>query len=314
MTSALWEQHCCLPLSDNADLGALAAYGPGFVSVNVGYALHDKAHVLGVIDHFTRGIAKDDRLVPADSWNAVDAAVANGKTAVAFDLEDSRPLDGDPANIELFYLLGVRTLLPSYNFANAAGSGCLDAVDRGLTAYGRELVTEMNRVGMVVDGSHCSTKTGLQLSEASASPMVYSHSCMRAVWEHERNITDEQAIACAETGGVVGITGVGIFLGPNEATVDAMIRHIDYAVDLIGIDHVGVASDYPFDYEDFRAEMLSNPQVFPEPYTRYGPIDFVAPSLMLQLHDALAAHGYPDEAVHKILWANFARIAAAVWR
>ncbi|MBB3035902.1 dipeptidase [Hoyosella altamirensis] len=314
MDQPLWEQHCCLPLSAAANVGDLAAYGPAFVSVNVGYALHDKVECLAVIDHFRAGIEADERLTTATTYEATEHAARQGKTAIAFDLEDARPLAGDLANVELFYRRGVRTLLPTYNFANDAGSGCLDETDRGLTAYGRDLVSEMNRIGMVVDGSHCSTRTGLGLSEASKQPMIYSHSCMRSVWKHERNITDERAVACAETGGVVGITGVGIFLGANDASIDAMIRHIDYAVELIGEDHVGVASDFPFDYDDFRAEMLSNPHFFPAAYTRYGPIDFVTPAMMLQLPGALKAHGYSTGVIRKILWGNFARIAAQVWK
>ena len=121
----------------------------------------------------------------------------------------------DLANVEHFYNLGVRTMLPTYNHANAAGCGCLDATDAGLTAWGRRLVAEMNSAGMVPDGSHCSVRTGLDLCETSTKPVIYSHSCMRSVWDHPRNITDDQARACADTGGVIGINGVGIFLGVN---------------------------------------------------------------------------------------------------
>jgi membrane dipeptidase len=204
-------------------------------------------------------------------------------------------------------------MLPTYNLRNAAGSGCLDQVDEGLTAYGRALVREMNTVGMVVDGSHCSVRTGLDLAEATQRPMVYSHSSMRGLWDHPRNVTDEQAKACAATGGVIGVTGVGIFLGPNDASVDALVRHIDYAVDLVGPGHVGVASDFPFDHGDLNQEMTRNPELFPASYTRWGPIEFMPPEGLLRVEAALVARGYPPDAVTAILGGNFRRVAAEVW-
>lgn len=174
-------------------------------------------------------------------------------------MEDSAPIGGDLDNLATLAALGVRTLLPTYNHANRAGSGCLDATDTGLTAWGAEIVAEMNVVGIVPDGSHCSTRTGLDLCDVSKGPVVYSHSCMKAIWEHPRNITDDQARACAATGGVVAITGVGIFLGPNTPTLDAMTSHLEYAVDLIGVDHVGISSDFSFDHADFNEELQRNP-------------------------------------------------------
>ncbi|MFJ4567866.1 dipeptidase [Streptomyces caelestis] len=242
----------------------------------------------------------DDRLRPAVSVADVDSAGRAGDVAVAFDLEDSGPLEGRLDRVRDFYDLGVRTTLPSYNNRNAAGGGCLDESDEGLSAYGRALVREMNAVAMVVDGSHCGARTGLDLCEVSEQPVIYSHSCMRSLWDHPRN-TDEQARECAATGGVVGITGVGIFLGPNDATMDALVRHIDHAVDLVGPEHVGVSTDYPFDHEDFNAMLVQSPELFPDCYTRWGPIDFMPPEEVLTVESALLARGYPEDAITAIL-------------
>ncbi|WP_426513986.1 dipeptidase [Dactylosporangium sp. McL0621] len=309
----LWEQHCCLPLSTGADVGQLARYqrpGGSFVSVNVGYAPHGAGEVLGLLESWRRRIAADERLGLAAGLDDIGA----GRVAVAFDLEDSGPLEGDLGRVRQFYDLGVRTLLPTYNQRNAAGCGCLDETDDGLTAFGRALVREMNAVGMVPDGSHCSARTGLDLCEASERPVIYSHSCMRALWDHPRNITDEQARACAATGGVVGITGVGIFLGPNDASMEALLRHVDYAVDLVGPEHVGLATDYSFDADDLAADMRQNPSLFPESYTRWGPVEFMPPEGLLGVGAALRERGYPDDAVGAILGGNFRRVAARSWR
>jgi membrane dipeptidase len=313
----LWEEHCCLPLDTEASVTELNRYGRrggAYVSVNVGYSPHSKADALSYLEHFRVGVEADDHLALAETVADIDAAHATGRTVVAFDLEDSGPLEGDLDMVDRFYELGVRALLPTYNLRNAAGSGCLDVVDEGLTDYGRALVARMNEVGMFVDGSHCSTRTGLDLSEASTQPMIYSHSGMRSVWNHERNITDEQALACAETGGVIGLAGVGIFLGPNTATLDALIAQIDYAVDLVGIDHVGLGSDFCFDNEDFTNATITNPELFPEAYTRWGPLTFIEPEELHDLEHALENRGYTDDAITAIFGGNFRRIAGDVWK
>ena len=317
-TALLWEQHCCLPLSVDAplveELSRFARPGGTYLSLNVGYAPHRTEQVLELLGSFRKQVDADERLMLAATIADVDAAAASGRTAVAFDLEDSNPLDGDLANVQRFYNLGVRTMLPTYNHRNAAGSGCLDAVDEGLTAYGRALVAEMNAVGMVVDGSHCGARTAMQLCEVSTAPMIYSHSCLRSVWEHPRNITDEQARACAASGGVIGINGVGIFLGANTATLDAMVRHIDHAVSLVGVRHVGLASDYPFDFADFNDELTNNPGLFDESYTRWGPINWVPPETLHGIGDALRSRGYSADDVAAIMSGNFLRVAQQVWK
>jgi membrane dipeptidase len=244
----------------------------------------------------------------------VVAITGGGGIAVVFDLEDSRPLDDDLDNLAVLADLGVRTLLPTYNCANRAGSGCLDTTDNGLTTWGRSIVREMNNVGIVPDGSHCSARTGLDMSETTSGPMIYSHSCMRAIWDHPRNISDDQARACAATGGVVGITGVGIFLGPNTPTLEALTRHLEYAVDLVGIDHVGISSDFSFDAADFIDEITRNPDMFDESYTRWGPIQWMAPEMLLTLGGHLGGRGWSDDDIRAVLGGNFFRVAQQAWR
>jgi membrane dipeptidase len=313
----LWDQHTCLPLNRDADIDLLTRYlrpgAGGFTSVNVGYSPHSMAESLALLGSFRSAVDAHPRLQLGDTVDSIESAVATGRIAVAFDLEDSAPLEGDLETVHRFAALGVRTMLPTYNHANAAGCGCLDAHDTGLTAWGRALVAEMNAAGIVVDGSHCSRKTGLDLCDVSMAPVVYSHSCLRSLWDHPRNITDDQARACAATGGVVGITGVGIFLGPNTPTIDAMVQHIEAAVDLVGIDHVGVSTDYSFDYQDFLEELTANPSLFDESYTRWGPIQWMAPELLLTVGAALADRGWPDQHIKAVLSGNFSRVARQVW-
>jgi membrane dipeptidase len=152
------------------------------------------------------------------------------------------------------------------------------------------------------------------MCEISTKPVIYSHSCMRAVWDHPRNITDDQARACAATGGVVGITGVGIFLGPNTPSLDAMTRHLEYAVELVGVDQVGVSSDFSFDHADFAAEVARNPHLFDESYTRWGTIEWMAPETLLTLGEHLASRGWSRADIDAVLGGNFHRVAKQCWQ
>lgn len=269
---------------------------------------------MALLRHYRAAIDGRPDLELAATIDDVDAAARAGRIAVVFDLEDSRPLGDDLANVRRLADLGVRTLLPTYNNANRAGSGCLDHTDGGLTAWGRAVVAELNAAGVVPDGSHCSARTGLDMCEVSTGPVIYSHSCMRALWDHPRNITDDQARACAETGGVVGITGVGIFLGPNTPTLDAMTRHLEYAVDLIGIEHVGVSTDFSFDAADFIDELERNPHLFDDSYTRWGPIQWMPPETFLTLGEHLRSRGWCARDISAVLGGNFHRVARRAWR
>lgn len=316
MALLLWDQHTCLPLRTDAEVRPLTRYGRrggAFLSVNAGYAPHTFSDAVALLRHYRAAIDLHPELELAANAVEAEAITGSDRVAVAFDLEDSAPLDGDLGNLGALVDLGVRTMLPTYNHANRAGSGCLDASDGGLTAWGRALVSEMNSVGVVPDGSHCSARTGLDMCEASTGPVIYSHSCMRAVWDHPRNITDDQARACAATGGVIGITGVGIFLGPNTPTLEAMTRHLEYAVDLVGIDHVGVSTDFSFDFADFVDEVVRNPHLFDESYTRWGPIQWMPPETFLGLEQHLRRRGWTDGDVEAVLGGNFHRVARQAW-
>jgi membrane dipeptidase len=316
MTALLWDQHTCLPLQTDADVNMLTRYqrrGGAFASVNAGYAPHNLSDTMALLGHYRTAVDAHPDLELAASIDDVDAITRAGRIAVVFDLEDSGPLDGDLDNLASLASLGVRTLLPTYNHANRAGGGCLDASDGGLTTWGQSLVAEMNRVGIVPDGSHCSARTGLDMCETSTGPVIYSHSCMRAVWDHPRNITDDQARVCAATGGVIGITGVGIFLGPNTPTLDAMTQHLEYAVGLVGIDHVGVSTDFSFDYADAVDELTRNTHLFDDSYSRWGPIQWMPPETFLRLFEHLARRGWSDTDINAVAASNFHRVAQHAW-
>ena len=312
-----WEQHCCLPIKTDADIAVLDRYrqvGVGYVSVNVGFAPHGIAESIPVLSSWRRQVLRaPDSFALVGSAGDIAAAQQAGKLVVGFDLEDTNPLGGEIAMVQTYYDLGVRSMLLTYNGENLAGFGCHAARDDGLTAFGRDAVDEMNRVGMMVDVSHCGYRTSMEAIERSSAPVIFSHSSMRGVWEHDRNIRDDQVRACAATGGVIGINGVGIFLGDNDASPAAMARHIDYAVQLVGPDHVGVGTDYVFDLDDLSQE-LANPQIFPESYQQWDRQEFLEPEQLPQLEAELHSLGYSAQDTAAIMGGNFLRVAKAVWK
>jgi membrane dipeptidase len=118
--------------------------------------------------------------------------------------------------------------------------------------------------------------------------------------------------ACAATGGVIGINGLGIFLGDNDISVQAMARHIDYAVELVGPQHVGIGTDFVFDTEDLSLE-LENAQIFPASYRGGGQMDFFPPEQLAPLEAELVGRGYPAADIAAIMGGNFLRVARQVW-
>ncbi|HEY1367637.1 MAG TPA: membrane dipeptidase [Gaiellaceae bacterium] len=319
--AVVWDQHGCLPLRPDSDaidqLDLYRSSGVDFISINVGFDVTSALDTLKVLAAFRRGVlTRPDRFVLVSTAADVREAKASGRLAVSFDLEGTEPLDGELALVSTYYDLGVRTMLMAYNRTNRCGGGCHDDPEQGLTDFGREVVAEMNRLGMLVDATHCSRRTTFDLFEASSAPVVFSHSVPLGVRAHDRNISDEQMRACAATGGVVGINGVGIFLGENDASTEAVVRAVEYAVDVVGADHVGLGLDYVFDQDELNAYLEENRDTFPpgSGYGDYFPHRFASPAQLPEVTEALLGLGYPEDAVRGIMGGNWLRVAEQVWR
>jgi membrane dipeptidase len=315
----VWDQHGCLPLRPDEDaVDQLELYrraGVDLVSINVGMDVTATADAFKVLAAFRRGLlARPDRYLIAAGTADVHKAKRSGRLAVTFDLEGTEPLDGELALLEAFHELGVRTVLIAYNLRNRAGGGCHDDPEVGLTQYGRDLVRELNELGILVDATHCSLRTTFDLFEVSSAPVVFSHSVPAGVKAHARNVSDAQMRACAATGGVVGINGLGIFLGDNDASTEALVRAVDYAVTVVGAEHVGLGLDYVFDQEELRTDLEQHPDVFPADggYAEGLP-HFVSPLQLRELTAELLRLGYGEPDVRAILGGNFLRVASLVW-
>jgi membrane dipeptidase len=315
----VWEQHACLPLKPGTSLDPVERYrnaGAALVSLNVGYGATATADAVKVLASFRSDVLRSpDRYVLASTVEDVRRAAVDGRLAITFDLEGADALEGELALVEAYYALGVRTMLMAYNEPNAIGGGCHGDPEDGLTPFGREVVREMNRVGMVVDGSHCSLRTTFDLFEVSDAPVIFSHSNPRALHEHPRNITDDQIRGCAATGGVIGINGIGHFLGDNDTSTETFVRAVEHVCELVGPEHVGIGLDFVFDKDDLAAEFEENSDAFPEGFGYDADsFDFVEPERLPEITEALLARGIADDDVRGFLGGNFLRVAQASWR
>jgi len=201
-------------------------------------------------------------------------------------------------NLDLFYRLGIRGITLTHNHDNEAACGCFaEHRGRGLTPFGRELVSSMDARGMAIDLAHSNEDTFWDTLAITRKPVIDSHTGLRAFWDHPRNLSDEQVEAIARTGGVVCID----FLPDHLATrpepkarvkIDHLVRVIGCAVERAGIDHVGLGSDW--DGFGETIEGLEDCSKLP------------------RLTEALAGAGYGEEDIAKLLGGNLLRALATV--
>lgn len=319
-STLVWDNHACMPLRPDDfsfldQLQRVRDSGVNVVSLNVGFGPQDLAAHLRMLASFRTWLAQHTRqYLLANSLADIDRARAEGKLAVFFDIEGMGPLDdGDHGLVQLFRELGVGWMLIAYNRNTAAGGGCLDD-DSGLTRYGRDVLREMKRVGMIVCCSHTGHKTALQVMEAAENPVIFSHSNSSAVFEHKRNIPDELIRACAATGGVVGINGLGDFLGPGDALVEMMARHIDHVAQLVGPQHVGLGLDYVYDQQELADYIANMKDTFSAMQATEFTSRFAGPETVLPLTARLLGLGYSPADLQGILGGNWYRVAEQVWK
>ena len=317
-----------------ASLTMLSDWGGGFVDAIPAIA-NRRAYFLG----------NPDKFVLIDTFADVERAKLEGKLAIVFHFQGTNPLGGDINMVEMYYRLGIRHMLMAYNMKNLVGDGCMERTDDGLSRFGVAVVGEMNRVGMIVDVTHTGHRTAMDAFEVSNAPVIFSHSNPAAVWDIPRNVKDEAIKACAKSGGVMCINGVGVFMGDNDASPGMMLKHINYVAELIGPEHVGIGTDYVVDgwsREPFEARPATpaDPSVGAR-QTSFGgrfnqmdlhqaahlhasggdsigpdwrDIHYIGPEQMPELTELMLKHGYSEKEVRGILGENIMRVAKQVWR
>ena len=313
----VWDSHSCLPLTPGRDLSSIARHrdaGVSAVSINVGMdaqSTDDVNSTLAHMHHWFGQHGEEYALLPDTA--SLPGLKQQGKMAIYFDLEGANALGEDPAMVERYYQRGVRQMLLAYNRDNAYCGGCLDG-NTGLSPLGRQVIQRMQQTGMLVDCSHISERSARDIMDIVSGPMVFSHANPNAVYAHPRNISDGLIRACANSGGVVCINGIGIFLGDNDSSTQTLFRHLDYVCQMVGAEHLGFGLDFIFDGEDeLEAMAAANPGMFPN--APHGD-DFamVLPEQISQLTQLMQQAGYPEAAIRGILGENYLRVVNQVWK
>lgn len=314
----VWDNHTCTAIrpGDDRTIGDLRRHrsaGVDVVTLNVCWDQVPNENAVRLLADFRHAIrSHPSEFLLVERAADVELAHSTARLGVCFNLEGGNCLYGQVSMVSLYYDLGVRWMLFAYNRNNALAGGCRDD-DGGLTEFGRAVLAEMERVGMQVCCSHVGERSALEIMARATRPVIYSHSNPNAVFSHPRNISDDAIRACARTGGVVGINGVGMFLGDFDVKTATIVEHIDHAVQLVGAEHVGIGLDYAFPEDEVLAYVRAQyPEIDPAELARS--IRIIEPERLPAIADALLARGYAPGAVGQIFGGNHARLAAAVWR
>jgi membrane dipeptidase len=239
------------------------------------------------------------------------AALTSGKTGFLVTMEGIEPLGDDLDLLRAFYELGVRAIGLTHARTNAAGHGGIFAASgsssEGLTPFGRDLVRECERLGIIVDLAHINPAGFKEIVDLTTKPMIVSHTNSRKFYDVERNISDEQIKMIGEHRGVIGINSVLVSPEKSESTLDCYVDHIEHVVDLIGIDCVGIGFDFfefiyrqwPDEKKKWMAEKLTTPHFIP---------DLTNHAHAKNLTRKLIERGFGDADIEKILRKNWLRI------
>ena len=239
-------------------------------------------------------------------------AEREGKIALVLGFEGAMPIDDDLGLLRMFHRLGIRSIGLTWNLRNLLGDGVSVGSGGGLTRFGRAAVAEMNRLGIVIDVSHMSDGGIRDTVEASADPIIASHSNARALCAHPRNLPDELARALTERGGVIGLHMLAQYLtGSPTAGLDDFLDHVDYLVRLVGLEHVGLGPDCMEQWPgDVYHELWAGTEMAALEF-RYPP-EFDSLAKCPNVTRGLVARGYDDDAIRGILGGNMLRVFETV--
>jgi membrane dipeptidase len=307
-----WANNFLPPGAKLADqLRRFHANGIDHISLTAAAGREGTVEALGRLGLLRRELSAHESWISIASDDVgIESAKRNGRLSVSFHFQSATPFADDLDLVDAFFAAGVRRAILAYNEANVFADGCHEPRNAGLSASGRRLIARMDHVGMVVDMSHCGERTTFDAMEAPLSRApIFSHSNARAIFEHERNITDEQIKACARRGGYIGVNGVGFFLGVEGAKIPAaMAEHAAHIAGIAGADRVGLGLDFMFlensDYAFFHQARGRWPRRYPEP-----PWSFLQPEQFGDLVHALEQKGFDRAEMRGLLGRNYLRLA-----
>ena len=295
--------------------------GTNIISSEAGWKWIDIVHDLGMrlcdIDH-------QDFLVHCKRVEDIFEAKKAGKIAWVAVIEGAAPIENEIDRIDILYGLGIRQMGVTYSESNALGSGCREDNDGGLTQFGKKCVERMNKVGMLIDVSHCGPKTAYDAVMHSSKPIIASHVGAKGVWPTKRMASDELIRAVGEKNGVIGIEAAPhTTMSRTNMThdIDSFMEHFEYVANMIGIDHVGFGVDCMYGdhvglHHAFAAALSTGETGRTQ--TEYQEVPYVKylenpTEASWNIPRWLVKHGYSDEDIAKVLGGNAIRVLREVW-
>jgi membrane dipeptidase len=320
----------CVQIWPDTDYRVLHEYSPTAYCITTFRPNDGAENALDAIANWHRIAREYPSIRIVLSADDIRQAKQEQQAAIVINSQGGDFLASNIHRLEVFWRMGLRMMLPAYNTRNALCDGLFEQTNAGLSHMGQQWVRECNRLGIVMDMTHTGERSTLEIMELTEQPVVFSHSNPKGLVDNVRNVTDEQIRRCAETGGLIAPTN----WGPLNYQVGSKTRPklsdfldaIDYIVDLVGIDHVGIGTDmstgtYPDgdlirglpgktkvggEYAKYVEEAPRSKLRYVEGFEDYGQLPDVI--------RALKERGYDEEAVQKVLGENWLRVFGEVWK
>ncbi|WP_347558238.1 membrane dipeptidase [Robbsia sp. KACC 23696] len=261
-----------------------------------------------------------DLILQIRSTEDIRRAKREGKTGVLLSWQNTSGIEDRADFLQIFRDLGVLKMQLTYNTQNYSGAGYLELKDGGLTGFGREVVDEMARVGIVCDLSHVGPQTSADVIEYAKAPPCFSHVLPAGMKDHKRNKSDELVKACGARGGIIGLSQFGPFMQHgNDSTIDHYVEAIDYMIDLAGEDNVGLGTDASEGHArpSTFMEWCNHDKGYARQLTPFGHDKVVKPLGPLAerppLAEAMSRAGWSDEKMIKVLGENWMRYLKQIW-
>ena len=281
------------------------------------------------LDHITHWQSifreRSSQLIQIRSVDDILQAKRAEKAGVILGWQNMSPIENDLRRIELFHSLGVLIMQLTFHERNLIGNGCMERGDAGLSNFGVDAVKEMNRLGILIDLSHCGERTTLDAIEMSAQPVACTHANAQGFHNHPRNKPDQVLKLLAARGGVVGATAFNMFLPSGRASsIDDFVDAIDDLVQRIGVEHVGFGTDFTQDQPQSFWNYIGSQQGSKLPSTffqespgyaalSHSPYGLETPDKLPYLADALSRRGYKPSDTSLLLGGNWLRLFSEVW-
>jgi membrane dipeptidase len=252
----------------------------------------------------------------------IDEAHRSGRVGLVFGLEAATPIENEIDRLDVLYGLGLRQIGIAYSDANALGSGLAERSDGGLTALGRRAVTRMNKLGLAIDLSHSSDRTALDTCEQSDRPVLITHAGARAIWDTPRMKPDEVLRAVAATGGVIGMSAAPhttLSAAHPRHSIDSVMDHFRYCVDLVGIDHVAFGPDTLYgDHVALHRVFAHLLAIGAMRGPSFDPVAYVdglenPTENFTNICGWLVQHGFDDDEIRAVLGGNIYRALQSIW-